>query len=67
LNEELIKNIDAALEARELIKLRVLETAPDTPAETAEALALSTRSNVVQVIGRCIILYRRSKKKIIGI
>ena len=56
--EALIKQVDDALEARELIKLSILETAPETPKEAAQVLAEATQSQVVQVIGRKAILYR---------
>ena len=63
LKENLVKQADDALEARELIKGRVLENAMLTPRETAEALASATRSEVVQVIGTKFVLYRQSHKK----
>lgn len=63
LGENLIRQADDALEARELIKCRVLETSEYSPREAAEALAKATRSEVVQVIGTKFILYRQSHKK----
>ncbi len=57
-----IKQVDDALEARELIKLRVLETAPQSAREAAEALATETNAQVVQVIGSRFVLYRRRTK-----
>lgn len=63
LTEELIRQADDALEARELIKCRVLETAEYTAREAAEALGKATRSEVVQVIGTKFVLYRQSHKK----
>jgi len=59
---ELTEGIDNALEARELIKISVLENCAEEPAEAAEILGERTRSVVVQVIGRKIILFRQSKK-----
>ena len=59
----LVKQADDALEARELIKGRVLENALLTPREVAEQLAPLTRSEVVQVIGTKFVLYRPSHKK----
>lgn len=61
--EQLIKQADDALTARELIKLRLLDTAPESPDEAAQALADATGSEVVQVIGRRVVLYRRNPKK----
>lgn len=56
-----VKQVADALEARELIKLKILETCPTTVKETAEQLAQATNSDVVQVIGRKFILYKESK------
>ncbi len=58
--ENLVKTISDALEARELIKLTVLETCMGTPKEVANELADATDSDVVGVVGRKIILYRES-------
>lgn len=63
LGENLIQQAEEALEARELIKCRVLEASELTAREAAEALARATRSEVVQVIGTKFILYRQSHKK----
>ena len=62
IDKEVIKQADDALKARELIKARVLETAPETSRETADALAKLTKSDVVQVIGYVFILYRENKE-----
>lgn len=66
-NEQLINSVDKTLEARELIKLNVLETAGVSSKEVAEKISQKTNSDVVQVIGRKFVLYRESKdnKKII--
>lgn len=61
--DNLITQVDEALEARELIKLRVLETAPFTPREAANHLAELTSAEPVQVIGSRFVLYRPSKNK----
>lgn len=50
-----------ALEARELIKCKKLETCPTTVRETADTLAESIGADVVQVIGSKFILYKESK------
>ena len=60
--ENLIKQVDDALEARELIKIKALETAPITAKEAAAALAEATGADVVQVVGRAIVLWRKSEK-----
>lgn len=60
--------VDEALAARELIKISVLQNCLDDPRQMAEVLAERTHSQVVQVIGRKIVLYREgkdNKKKII--
>ena len=58
----IIKTISDALEARELIKLRVLENSEYTPREAAEEIAKATNSEVVTVIGTKFVLYRESEK-----
>ena len=63
LGENLIAQVNDALEARELIKGRVLENCLLSAREGAEALAAATRSEVVQVIGTKFVLYRPSHKK----
>lgn len=63
LGDNLIRQADDALEARELIKCRVLETSEYSPREAADALSKVTRSEVVQVIGTKFVLYRPSHKK----
>jgi RNA-binding protein len=52
-----------ALEARELIKINVLNNCADDPKEIAATLAERTHSEVVQVIGKKIVLYKESVKK----
>lgn len=61
INDQLIKQVDEALEARELIKLRVLETSPETSRTAADMIAQQVSADVVQVIGSRFILYRESK------
>ena len=57
----LTEAISEALEARELIKISVLKNCADDPRELAEIIAERTRSQVVQVIGKKIVLYREGK------
>ncbi len=66
ITDTLITTVGDALEARELIKMRVLENSDMSVREAAEALAAATASEVVAVIGTKCILYRESatKKKI---
>lgn len=58
---ELISAVDEALEARELIKMHILKNCFDDPKEIAQVIAERTRSEVVQVIGKKVVLYRESK------
>ena len=62
ISDNLVKTVSDALEARELIKMSVLENCEETPRETAEALAEAVGADVVGVIGRKLILYRESEK-----
>ena len=62
ITDNLIKQVNDALEARELIKITVLETAPEDAKETAIKLSNNSNRVVVQVLGRKITLYRKSKK-----
>ena len=60
INENLVKQADDALEARELIKCRVLENSMLTAREACQELCVLTRSEPVQVIGTKFVLYRTS-------
>lgn len=62
ISENFIKQLDDALEARELIKITVLETAPENVKELGNKLAQKTNSTLVQTIGSKIVLYRKKKK-----
>ena len=61
ISENTVKQVDDALEARELIKMSVLETCEKTSRQVADELAPMVKADVVQVIGRKFILYRESK------
>ena len=61
LTPEFTAAVDEALTARELIKVSVLQNCMDDPHELAQVLADRTRSEVVQVIGKKIVLYRKGK------
>lgn len=63
LTTEFIDAIKDVLESRELIKINVLKNCTEDLKEIAEKLASYTRSEVVQVIGRKIILYKQADKK----
>lgn len=59
---ELTAAIEEALNARELIKIGVLKNCMDDPREMADMIAGRTKSTVVQVIGKKIILYKESRE-----
>ena len=61
--ENLITTVSDALEAREMIKLKVLDNSAETPRSAAEALAEATGADVVCTVGTKLVLYRESKKK----
>ena len=63
LTDEIITAVSEALEARELIKIGVLKNFLDDPAEIARAIAENTRSEVVQVIGKKIVIYKQADNK----
>ena len=67
LTPEVTQAVSEAFNTRELIKLAVLKNCADDPRAIAEMLAERTHSQVVQVIGKKIILYKESKdhKKIV--
>ena len=60
---ELTKAVAEALQARELIKISVLKNCADDPRELADMMAERTKSQVVQVIGKKIVLYKEGKDK----
>ena len=61
--ENVVTQTDGALEARELIKGRVLQNCLEEPKAIAADLAERTKSELVQVIGRNFLLFRQSKDK----
>ena len=61
LTPELVSAVDEALEKRELIKINVLKNCDDDRNQLAEVLAERTHSQVVQVVGRKIVLFRFQK------
>ena len=62
LTPEITAAVDEALEARELIKISVLQNCDGDVKGIAQMLAERTRSQVVQVIGKKIVLFRQAKK-----
>ncbi|MDD2417600.1 MAG: YhbY family RNA-binding protein [Oscillospiraceae bacterium] len=59
----MIKQADDALTAREIFKGKTLESCVLTPREAAETIATQVNAEVVQVIGRSFVLFRRNKKE----
>lgn len=62
LTPELTEAINEALNKRELVKIGVLKNCMDDPRVIAEAIAGRTQSEVVQIIGKKIVLYKKPKK-----
>lgn len=62
ITDQTVKQVDDALTARELIKIRTLETSPTSSRESADVLSDRVGADVVQVIGTRIVLYRENKK-----
>ncbi|MDE6592496.1 MAG: YhbY family RNA-binding protein [Oscillospiraceae bacterium] len=52
--------VNDALKARELVKIKVLESALLTSAEAAQMLAEGTKSEIVQTIGSKLVLFKRN-------
>ena len=59
ISDNLIQQVDDALEARELVKGRILKNAAEDVRDAAEYLAEATDAEVVQVIGNIFLLYRQ--------
>lgn len=62
ISEQIIKQYDEILIAREIVKTNVLKTCEKTPAEAAKHIADLVQADVVQVVGRKFVLYRKSEK-----
>ena len=61
--DTLLVQIEDALKAREMIKIRVLETAPVSPKEASVIIAENLGCDIVQVIGTRVVLYKENKKE----
>ena len=62
IGDNLVKQVDDALEARELIKATVLQNAPMTAREACEALCERAHAEPIQVIGSKFVIYRKARK-----
>ncbi|MEG0076444.1 ribosome assembly RNA-binding protein YhbY [Anaerorhabdus sp.] len=63
LSHNLYRTVEDSLEAHELVKVSVLKTCEEDFKELAFDLAMNTHSEVVQTIGRTVVLYRKSKEQ----
>ena len=63
LTPELTKAVNETLEKHELLKISVLQNCLEDPKDMAARLAARTKSEVVQVIGKKIVLYRQAKEE----
>lgn len=63
ISENMVKSFSDALDARELIKISVLNNNDDNPKDVAIEIANLLSAEVVEVIGKKIVLYRRSSRK----
>lgn len=63
INDNLIKQLDDVLEARELIKISILQNCEEDKKVVAEEVAQKTNAELVQLIGMTIVLYRESVNK----
>lgn len=62
INDNMVKQFNDALEARELVKANVLKNSAVESREVCEQLARLTKAEIVQVIGNKFVLYKQSKK-----
>jgi len=60
-NDHLVRHIEEALEVRELIKVSVLNNCMDDPKEIGAEVSEAAGAELVQVIGKTIVLYKESK------
>ncbi|MFA9422599.1 MAG: ribosome assembly RNA-binding protein YhbY [Sedimentibacter sp.] len=65
ITENVLKQIDGALEARELIKIKILNNSSLEAKETANEIAASVRAEFVQSMGNKFVLYRKSEEVLI--
>lgn len=63
MTQSVAERTNEVLEAHELVKVSLLDTSELTPGEVADQLAARTHSEIVQVIGHKVVLYRETKRK----
>ncbi|QKS70832.1 ribosome assembly RNA-binding protein YhbY [Paenalkalicoccus suaedae] len=61
-NENLITQVNDALEARELLKVTILQNCPEDKDEVAEQIARGAKADLVQLIGSTLVFYKESKE-----
>lgn len=61
-NDHMVKSIAEAIEVRELMKVSILQNCEDDRHEVAAEIAERTGSELVQLIGKTIVLYKESKE-----
>ena len=61
-NENMIKQVADALEARELMKISILQNCEEDKETVAEQLSAGTKAELVQIIGNTIVLYKESRE-----
>ena len=64
IGDHFVKQLDDALEARELIKIKILKNSAEEAKEAGESLAKELNAELVQIIGRCIVLYQGKNQKL---
>ncbi len=62
ISEQVLKQYEDILVAREIVKTNVLRTCEDTPQNIARSVAASISAEVVCIVGRKFVLYRKSEK-----
>ena len=67
LSDNLIKGLNDALEAHELRKISVLKNCSHNIKEVALDISSRTNSELIQIIGRNVVFYRKSKKQLINL
>lgn len=61
--DTLVTQVSDALKAREIVKMKVLDSSPVTAQEAAAELSEKTKSEVVQVIGNKMVLFKRNPQQ----
>lgn len=67
LSYNMIKSLNDSLEAHELVKCSLLKTSPIDVREAAIECSSQTHSEIIHIVGRTFVLYRRSKENKLGL